>query len=76
VIVPFGHAWDGAETYLQVIDSTWYGIGDGAGRKVLVEGRRRGVHDMGRRVEMWLPKPDPRWLPADVTEPRRLHSVG
>jgi hypothetical protein len=76
VIVAYGAAWDSAETTLQVADAEWFGIGQGAGRRVTVEGRRRGVHDAGRRMQMWLPEPERQWKPADADSRPRLRAVG
>ncbi|HEY1486289.1 MAG TPA: hypothetical protein VGF84_09300 [Micromonosporaceae bacterium] len=76
VIVPYGDAWEGAETTLGIVDAQWFGIGEGAGRRVIVEGRRRGVHDAGRRMQMWLPQPDRHWMPAEVDSRPQLRAIG
>jgi hypothetical protein len=76
VIIPYGDAWDGAETTLQIADMEWFGISEGMGRRVIVEGRRRGVHDAGRCMQIWLPQPDRHWMPADVDSRPRLRAVG
>ena len=72
MIVPFGMAWDGADTTLGATEAKWHGIGEGVGRRLTVSAQGRGSGVRPRTTEMWCPAPGPQWtLPPSLKEPGR-----
>jgi hypothetical protein len=67
VLVSIG-SWPGAEVSLEVVGSTWHGLGQGRGRlrgrEVEVVAHGRGAAARAHRVHVWLPEIV--GLPADV----------
>ncbi|MGW1290692.1 hypothetical protein ACWD4N_45830 [Streptomyces sp. NPDC002586] len=57
-----GGSWQGAEVRLQVVASSWEGVGQGHGllraRRVTVAAAGRGAAAAPRYAEMWLPGPN------------------
>jgi hypothetical protein len=58
VLVPVG-SWPGADLTLEVVDSSWYGLGQGRGRlrrrELEVIGYGRGAASRVRRAHLWSP---------------------
>ena len=61
VIIPYGMAWDGADTTLAATGARWDGVGEGAGRHLTITSRGRGGSDRERRTQMWIPPHGPTW---------------
>ncbi|MER6121462.1 hypothetical protein ABT173_01935 [Streptomyces sp. NPDC001795] len=80
--------WPGADVRLQVVASSWEGIGQGHGllhgRRVTVAAAGRGAAAAARHAEMWLPGPNGTIAPLltegghapAVSEPAAMRAVG